>query len=149
MDDKRHIGCTCCDLSLDFKNEGYEFEPNPYFKDLKDLFEFNDTKIDELASDDLVLEDDARIVYIDENFNEISLYSDGKVIMDKEKAILKDNNSNDSLIIPNDTVINYVITLNKSFEIPTPKMTYRIYTKNSRRVILYWNYLNKLKEINN
>ena len=69
--------------------------------------------------------------------------------MDKEKAILKDNNSNDSLIIPNDTVINYVITLNKSFEIPTPKMTYRIYTKNSRRVILYWNYLNKLKEINN
>lgn len=147
--DKRHTGCKCCDFSLDFKNEGYEFEPNPYFKDLKDLFEFNDIKISELASKDLVLEDDARIVYIDENFNEISLYSDGKVIMDKEKAILMDKNGTDSLTILNDTVINYVITLNKSFEIPTPKMTYRIYTKNPRRVILYWNYLNKLKEINN
>ncbi len=55
--------------------------------------------------------------------------------------------SNDERIdIELDKVINFVCTLNMSFEVPTPFMTYRIYTKDGYDIIKYWMRMRYLKE---
>jgi len=138
-----HIGCKECDLSLDFEKNNYDFKSNNVVPDLKTLFSNDLNKFKETCNNNLILEDDAEIYYY-EGYKCFPLFK-GKVIMDKDKFTLESNDY-DPITIEHHKIINLVITLNKSFEIPTPERTYRIYTKNPKKVILYWNYFQNIKE---
>jgi len=139
------ITCKSCGFELQFSKENYNFENNK-IKDLEELFNITNGEFNKTVDNGLVLEDEAKIVYYDENLDEVLLFN-GIVKMDKNKVyFINPINTEENIEIENNKIINMVNTLNKSFEVPTPTHTYRIYTKNKRNCILYWNYLASLKE---
>lgn len=145
--DKLNLTCESCGFSLDFEIDSYRFKDTSKFKDLKDLFDYDLNEFHKEIENGLVLEDEAKFSYF-ENITEIPLFS-GKVRMDSEKlTIISNDDESLNITIPHEKVINYTIALGKSFEVPIPEKTYKIYPKDGKHSIFYWNYIAYLKEKN-
>ena len=145
--EKSTITCTKCGYTLEFEKTSYNFKTQDEFTGLGDLFKNNLDKFRNSVDNGLILEDEASIDYVDEELNPVPYIKNGKVLMNKETISFIDlDNENNNLSFELDKLINFVITFNKQFEVPTANKTYVVHLKNIKRCILYWNYINYLKE---
>ena len=139
--EKRSIDCEC-GFHLEFEKDSFNFIENEYFKDLKELLNYEKSLIISDVKENNVYSSNARVTYyeqldaIETEYNKVEMTNDTiSLISDTER-----------LDIEIDKVINLVCTLEMSFEIPTPQKTYRIYTSEGYDVIKYWMRFRYLKE---
>ena len=145
--DKLNLTCESCGFSLDFEKDSYRFTDTSKFLDLKDLFDYDLNEYHKEIDNGLVLEDEASFSYF-ESITEMPLFS-GRVRMDNEKiTFICEEDESKNIEIPHERVINYTIALGKSFEVPIPEKTFKIYPKDGKHAIFYWNYIAYLKEKN-
>ena len=141
------ITCESCGYSLEFEKKSYNFKDNKDFNSLDDLFKHNLNKFHESIDNGLVLEDEAVIKYVDDDLNPVDFINNGKVIMDKDTIKFIDlDDQTHNLEFELSKLINFVITFNKHFEVPTPNKTYIVVPKVIKRIILYWNYINYINK---
>ena len=138
---KRSIDCDC-GFHLEFEKNSFNFIENEYFKDLKELLDYEKSLIINDVKENVSYESNAKITYyealdpVDTNYT--------KVIMTNDTISLLSNDERIDVEISK--VINLVCTLEMSFEVPTPQKTYRIYTEKGYDIIKYWMRFRYLKE---
>ena len=138
--------CSDCNFEVEFEKNSYFFKPNEFGIDNPgDLFDFYEEKIRKDVINNVVYEDEMKLVSYP-GVDPINL-PHTHVKMDNE-FITFSGDGCDEIKIVLDKVINFVCTIGMSFEVPTPECTYRIYVDEKRvnHIIDYWYRIKALKE---
>lgn len=140
---KSTIKCECCDFELTFKKNNYEFEENPYFKDFVEYFDYQKNLLKTEVLLGKTLKDKASLSFY-ESLDEVSI-GECEVGMDLNHIYFK--TANETADIKLHGIINFVITMGRSFEVPLPGRTYRIYPENGKASIKYKLLIDIIKEM--
>ncbi len=144
---EKHTAKCSCGYTLELDKNNYNLVGNSEFRDLGDFFNWDLSELKKEIDNGLELNDVARVTYY-EGLEEVELsLSDVKMNFDTFEIIPRDV-TKEPVILETKKIINFVITINRSFEVPTSLRTYRIYPNDPKRCTLYWNYMNILKEKN-
>lgn len=135
-----------CGLNLEFEKNNYNFKENEYFKDLEGLLEYENNIVREDIKNNVVYENNATIISYETLDPKELTYK--KVRMDNEKIEFLNEDNTDIMSFDLKKIINFVITLGKSFEVPTPEATYRLYLDNGVESAKYWSRIRYIKEEN-
>lgn len=143
IESKDHkLYCTDCDFEVEFNKDNYLFKSNNYFNGLEDLLKSDNERLIKEINSGLVLVDEGNVVYYESysSLNELGHYT---VSLSRDNLVLK--NDKETISFDVDKIINLIVTLGTSFEIPTPDKTYRIYLDNPKKVVEYAKYIMCIK----
>ena len=142
VSDKSRLYCTECDFSVEFEKTSFNFKENPYFKSLDELLKFENDQIRKDIKENTEYVDEARVISYETVEGKETKFN--KVKMTNEKVSLVSDDETVDFDISK--IINFIITMGVSFEIPTPESTYRVYLKNGNASIKYWSRMRYIKE---
>ncbi|MCR5741736.1 MAG: 1-acyl-sn-glycerol-3-phosphate acyltransferase [Gammaproteobacteria bacterium] len=141
---KSTIFCDC-GFSLTFNKNNYNFLENDRFNGLEDLLTYESNIVLDDIKNDLIYQSKCDIKSFSLDLNPVQESYD-VVKMSNDALTFIDSKTNEQVSFDLAKVINFVITLKVSFEIPTPEKTYRIYIKDGDDPYKYWLRMRYIKE---
>lgn len=137
------IKCSSCEFEVKFQKYNYDFEENPYFKNLTEFYDYQKGILKKELEDGGSIEDDAKLSYYERT--DENILGDYHVKMNTE--VITFTSEKEEISVELDKVINFVVTLGISFEVPTPTKTYRIYPLIGAHAVKYRICLDIIKDM--